>query len=470
MRTLTLIALLAACGKGGDKGAGSGSATENSGSAGSATTAPPPAADASTVATFKQTITSGGVGPVTDKTDPASVAMLFPGLDSVTTHDVAEDHNFDTVTFSQSGTVVLDVVITNMNRAPQIFRVDVYGSRFATMAGIRIGSTVGDLVAKDPNVECRRETYDPNPEHFDKALFCESPALQNVRFYLDWDALQGPNGKVIVSKLAALPFKRIIWMPPQAAAPTGPTPAEVAAAGPYCFAPNTEFVVDRFVATDDNATFCAPTGGKLTCVTVTLATGAFAFAAGAPPPKPPAEPSPMVDSDGKFKLKRTPKAVSIVDAKTNKDITTLNVGDKDFRCVESVRFLRSYIYATASLCNMPRAVGFIYSPDGKQQGGTLDGVNLQDSLPFHLKGDRWAFKSNDTEAVMILDAANGDVGAVDPMTKEQAGKCCPAKITGTIPPLALTPKNKLISLGGVVGVIDLATGKAEHSWPLPICK
>jgi hypothetical protein len=460
MRTLTLIALLAACGKGGDKGAGSGSASEGSGSAGSATATTPPPADASTVATFGQTITSGGVGPVNERTDPKTVTTLFPGLDVKTAHDEAEDHNFDTITFSQNGTPVLDVVITNMAVKPQIFRVDVLGSRFATMAGIRIGSTVADFVAKDPNAECRRETYDPNPEHFDKALFCESPALQNLRFYLDWDALTGPNGKVVVSKLAALPFKRILWMPPQQVA-NAPLPS--VAAGPYCFKPNTEFAIDRFVATDDTATFCAPAA----CVSVALATGAFTYAT-TPPPKPAADPPAMVDSDGKWRLKRTPKTVSILDAKTNREVTTLNIADKDFKCVDSVRFLRSYVYATASLCNMPRAVGFIFSPDGKQQGAPLDGVNLQDSLPFHLKGDRWAFKSNDTEAVMILDAANMDVGTVDPATKAQTASL--AKITGTIPPLALTPKNKLVSLGGVVGVIDLATGKAERSWPLPICK
>lgn len=55
---------------------------------------------------------------------------------------------------------------------------------------------------------------DPNPEGFDRALFCKSAALPNVTFHLDPDALAGPDGAVPVAKLAAIELDRIIWMPP----------------------------------------------------------------------------------------------------------------------------------------------------------------------------------------------------------------------------------------------------------------
>jgi len=66
--------------------------------------------------------------------------------------------------------VVLHVIADNMHDSAAIFRVDIVGSMFATETGIRVGSTVQDFVAKYPDATCRRETYTPNPEHFDKAL------------------------------------------------------------------------------------------------------------------------------------------------------------------------------------------------------------------------------------------------------------------------------------------------------------
>src|SRR5260221_7885792 len=192
MKSLTFTrALVVACGKGGDKAAGGSGASETpTGSGG--TEAP-----AEVTGNFPQTITPEAVGPLKPTTNPKIVAAMFPGLDATTKHDEGEDHSSDDTSIAlHNGTVVLHVITDNMRDASTIFRVDVVGSMFATEAGIRVGSTVADLFAKYPDASCRRETYTPNPEHFDKALLCDTPALPNLTFYMDPKSLDGPDGKV----------------------------------------------------------------------------------------------------------------------------------------------------------------------------------------------------------------------------------------------------------------------------------
>src|SRR5260221_7008257 len=229
---LAALLALVACGKGGKSGAGSGSDSGAAGS-GSAAVQEPPAN-----ATFSQTITSASIGPLTPTTNPKIIAAMFPGMDVATKHDEGEDHSSDDTTVSlHGGAAVLHVIVDNMRDANTIFRVDVVGSMFATVTGIRVGSTVADFIAKYPEAECRRESYDPNPENFTKALLCDAPSAQNLTFYLDPKALEGPDGKVATAKLAALKIERIIWHPQRlGGAPppiaTGGSAATTGSAGP----------------------------------------------------------------------------------------------------------------------------------------------------------------------------------------------------------------------------------------------
>jgi hypothetical protein len=469
--------VLAACGKG-DKtgGSGSGSAAEPAGSGSAVPIQEPPPN-----ATFSQTITSASVGPLTATTDPKIVAAMFPGMDTSTKHEEGEDHSSDDTTVAlHGGAAVLHVIVDNMRDPKTIFRVDVVGSMFATQTGIRVGSTVADFAAKYSDAECRRETYDPNPENFTKALLCEAPAAQNLTFYLDPNALTGPDGKVATAKLAGFKIERIIWHPPRANTPTppvatgsgagssattGPAPGQ-----PFCFDKDTEFGLDRVVTNDETTTFCGTYKGNLTCVQASLSGGTFVAATGPTPEKQAPAKTVFVSDDGTKKLKVTSKAASIVEAKTNKDIKGLAVGDKDFSCIEGARYLGDEIFGTASMCDKPRTAGYLFSPAGEPIGGRIDGINLQDAKPFHVKGGRWAFHSADAEKVLVLDAPSGDAGAVDLLAPDQIGKCCPVKVTPSIPPFALTPKGKLVSIGAALAVIDLASGKAEHAWLLPVCK
>jgi hypothetical protein len=176
--------------------------------------APPVADGAAVLATFDQSIRSDGVGPIKSDSAPSTIVPMFPGLDSNVDHQEGEDHSSDTTSFSTHGVHVLDVVVDNMRDDKHVFRVDIFGGMLATHDGIRIGSTVADLLAKDDSIACQRRTYSNNPEGFDHALYCETAKLPNVTFYLDDKALPGSDGKVIVAKLAQMKFTRIIWLNP----------------------------------------------------------------------------------------------------------------------------------------------------------------------------------------------------------------------------------------------------------------
>jgi hypothetical protein len=169
--------------------------------------APPPA-------TFDQSIRSDGVGPIKSDTDPSTMVPMFPGLESKVDHVEAEDHSSDTTSFSTHGVHVFDVVVDNMRDPKHVFRVDIFGGMLATHDGIRVGSTVADLLAKDDGITCNRRTFSNNPEGFDHALYCDTAKLPNLTFYVDDKKLPGSDGKVIIAKLAQMKFTRIIWLNP----------------------------------------------------------------------------------------------------------------------------------------------------------------------------------------------------------------------------------------------------------------
>jgi hypothetical protein len=176
----------------------------------------PPVADApAPPATFDQSIRTDGVGPINGDTDPSTIVPMFPGLDNTVGHDEGEDHSSDTTAYSTHGVHVFDVVVDNMRDEKHVFRVDIFGGMLVTHDGIRVGSTVAELLAKDDSIKCQRRTYSDNPEGFDHALYCETAKLPNLAFYLDDKALPGSDGKVIIAKLAHLKFNRIIWLNPR---------------------------------------------------------------------------------------------------------------------------------------------------------------------------------------------------------------------------------------------------------------
>ncbi|MEO8552412.1 MAG: hypothetical protein ABI678_20685 [Kofleriaceae bacterium] len=174
--------------------------------------APPPA-------TFNQQLTPDGVGPLTADTDVATLEKIFPGLTVKVEHDEGEDHSIDHHAFSAGTSHAFDVVVDNYLDKTHAFRVDVWTGLFATRDNIRVGSTVAELLAKDDSIACKRESYEPNAEHFEHALFCESQRLPNLAFYLDDKALPGTDGKVVLAKLAQMKFIRIIWKNPKVKAP-----------------------------------------------------------------------------------------------------------------------------------------------------------------------------------------------------------------------------------------------------------
>ena len=178
--------------------------------------AAPPPNGARSAATLSQAVTNDGVGPITASTAAQALEGLFPGLVATVEHHEAEDHSYDITSFATGERIqVLDVVVDNTLGSNHVFRVDVYGSSFVTNDGIHVGSTVADFVAKDEAVTCRREAYTSNPENFTTALFCTSPRLPNLAFYLDDAVPPTANGKVPLAKVAALKFVRIIWKNPK---------------------------------------------------------------------------------------------------------------------------------------------------------------------------------------------------------------------------------------------------------------
>jgi hypothetical protein len=199
---------------------------------GSGSSAPPPvAADAAAKpvgppidaapppATFNQQLTPDGVGPLTADTDIATLEKIFPGLTIKVEHDEGEDHSSDRYEVSAGTSHAFDVVVDNFLDKAHAFRVDVWTGLFATKDNIRVGSTVAELLAKDDSIQCKRESYAPNAEHFEHALFCESQRLPNLAFYLDDKALPGTDGKVVLAKVAQMKFVRIIWKNPKVKAP-----------------------------------------------------------------------------------------------------------------------------------------------------------------------------------------------------------------------------------------------------------
>lgn len=163
-------------------------------------------------------IRADGVGPLSVTTDASKVSALllaaFPGAKTETKHSEGEDNAFDTTSLTIGGTRALDVVVDDMRDRKRVFRIDVFGAMFATRDSIHVGSTVAELAAQDAAVTCQRRSYASNPEGFDHALFCDSPKLANVTFYLDHVKVPGADGAVPPAKLAGAKIVRILWRNP----------------------------------------------------------------------------------------------------------------------------------------------------------------------------------------------------------------------------------------------------------------
>jgi hypothetical protein len=175
------------------------------------------AAAVDAAAAWSTRISAAGVGPITASTDPAAVASLLVGLTATTAHHETEDSSRDDTTLASARGPELVVVVENVRDPQAIFRVDVVGPMFATERGVRVGSSVADLVAAYPDATCTRAHYDPNPEGFDEALFCSAASLPNVGFFLDPAARRLRDGKVAIARIKALRFRRILWRRPDPA-------------------------------------------------------------------------------------------------------------------------------------------------------------------------------------------------------------------------------------------------------------
>jgi hypothetical protein len=73
-----------------------------------------------------------------------------------------------------------------------------------------VGSSVGEFAAL-PTRGARARRTRPARGGFNEALRYGSPSLVNLTFHRS-KALKVPDGKIAIAKLAALRFKRIIWL------------------------------------------------------------------------------------------------------------------------------------------------------------------------------------------------------------------------------------------------------------------
>ena len=427
-------------------------------SAGSSAPAPTtPVADAPatqpepTAPTFSQTIMSNGVGPITATTDVATLTSLFPGVQAKTEHAEGSGSSTDTTTLTWSnGVTILKVTVDN---AQAELRVDVLASSFATQSGIRVGATVGDLLHAHPDTECRRET----PPGAAQVLLCATPSLPNVSFHLDPAALTGSDGKVAAARVAAFKIVHIMWRQTRTA--TG-----AAAGKPFCLTAGTEQVLDRLVATNDSATFCAAGAGTLSCAKISLATGEVTPVTGAPPPKTVPEEPKRTSPDGAKQLARSGNMWSLVDVKNSKSTVKLAITDKDHTCAGDAQFLGPSIFVTATSCDKPHAVGYVFSAKGSTLGEKIDAVNIHDAKPYHLDANRWLFHSSDSEDILFVDMGKGRQAVTQTQSAPEG-----IHLRSSIVPFVKTPNGKIVVVGAVVAVMDPMTGSIDKSWVLPVC-
>ena len=155
-------------------------------------------------------ISDDGVGPISTKTNPkADMKALFPGVDMQ--HREAEDFSMDTYTVFDGSHRSLVGIADDEGKS--FFKITVYSPSYSTAEGVSTSSTVSDLVEKYPDLTCKYETYDPNPENFTEALFCETHRYKHVSFHLDAGKWHGKPGKVAPHKLASRTLSSILWVP-----------------------------------------------------------------------------------------------------------------------------------------------------------------------------------------------------------------------------------------------------------------
>ncbi|MBA3538184.1 MAG: hypothetical protein H0T79_01010 [Deltaproteobacteria bacterium] len=226
--TLSLIAAGAACKKTEPPtptGAGSGGPVIIVGSGSGSGSAPADASspDASGIG-FATTITPDGVGPITAKTPPTTVASLFPGLE--VEHDIQETEasKAEYFNFSKSTQPVLSVVVDDFTDANAIFKVVITDPMFATATGIGVSSTIMDLAKKHPDTKCYFEKYDAeaDAERVEQRLFCEAASLPRLSFQLAGEMMKGKPGEVGLNVLARQAITQIVWLPgARVTVPTG---------------------------------------------------------------------------------------------------------------------------------------------------------------------------------------------------------------------------------------------------------
>lgn len=162
-------------------------------------------------ATLSLTITSDGVGPITDKaTDENDFKKLLPGFAVRSNHREAEDYEYEEIFANKGDTQILRAVISDGS----LFKVEVDDPMFSTVAGVAVGMTVAELDAKIKGIKCVFETYDPaaDAERVDRALRCQTESLPRVLFEIDYEKFTGREGSVSTKAIGKRKINQIVWL------------------------------------------------------------------------------------------------------------------------------------------------------------------------------------------------------------------------------------------------------------------
>ncbi|MBL0220637.1 MAG: hypothetical protein IPQ07_43070 [Myxococcales bacterium] len=315
--------------------------------------------------------------------------------------------------------------------------------------------------------------------------------------------------------------------PSDAIPPLAPPAAPAAPITKDCIPPDFGGAVETFTADDHRAVVCLRRlvvgGGRkdeTRCVSIDLATGAHADLTSppAPPAPPPArftvtdtsklvqvcappkacrrlalKPLPNlvdepregyhvdVSADGTRAIATVPltegpkKPVVIFDLATGKQVAKVTVGDGEYSCPGTARFLGNSVYVTASVCNDLKAKAWLFSKDGKLLGtvDAINAVNVEFSDPYALDGDRWAIAGRGGNGVAIVDVATGKVTSAIATTPQfppaSCPYCGPTDMTGPGSPLTRTPAGRLLEFSAGIAMFDAAISKVEKHIPLRLC-
>jgi hypothetical protein len=177
-----------------------------SGSAGSGSAAAPNAATL---------ISADGVGPITATTDPAQLATIFPSPDwSIDTEKPGPEANtFNKYSVAQGSKIKLFVLADTSIDAKVPARVDIVSPTFVTAKGIKVTNTVGEVQTAYPDLGCKSMKYGSNPEGLEQVVFCASPSLPNIQFWIDPNKIKEKEGAIIPQKISSNTFIKIVWRP-----------------------------------------------------------------------------------------------------------------------------------------------------------------------------------------------------------------------------------------------------------------